>query len=81
MWASVLGSKEVSEKYEVKISTSTNPLFISNKGKVYSTHISKDDILKDPDGILDLSKNQIMKLEKKEGDRYKVYVEYDIYRK
>ena len=81
---SVLGSKEVSEKYKVKISTSTktsNVLSISNKGKVYSTRISKDDILNDPEGILDLSKNQILKLEKKGGGMYRMDVGYEIYRK
>ena len=46
-WVSVLGSKKVSEKYKVKISTSissSNNASHSNKGKVYSTHTSKDDI-------------------------------------
>ena len=83
-WVSVLGPREVSAQYEVKISTSCEETCVasfSNKGRVYSSYINSEEVLSNPEGILELSKNQVRKVEKKVGDKYQVYLDFEIYRK
>ena len=83
-WVSVLSSNDISKKYEVRISTNkkgNETTFHKNRGPVYSTDIDPEDVLQDQEGVLELSKNQIKKLEEKEEGKYSVYIDYEIIRK
>ena len=83
-WVSVLSSNDISKKYEVRISTNkkgNETTFHKNRGPVYSTDIDPEDVLQDQEGVLELSKNQIKKLEEKEEGKYSVYINYEIIRK
>lgn len=83
IWVAVLGSEKVAKTYDVKIRTYNKgdiKAWIGNIGKVYSTDTSQEDVLEDNKGVLELSKRQMEKLEKEEGDKYKIYIDYEIVR-
>ena len=81
-WVSILGSKKVAKKYEVKICTSDNgesKAWIGNVGQVYSIDTSQEDVLADKKGVLELSKTHVeKKLAKLVEEIYKISLGYEI---
>ena len=81
-WVSILGSKKVAKKYEVKIYTSDNgesKAWIGNVGQVYSIDTSQEDVLADKKGVLELSKTHVeKKLAKLVEEIYKISLGYEI---
>ena len=57
-WITILGNQEEAQRYEVKITAAPETdTTIKARRKVYSTDTSKEDVLKDPSGILKISKD------------------------
>ena len=57
-WITTMGNQEEAQRYEVQITAAPETdTTIKARRKVYSTDISKEDVLKDPSGILKISKD------------------------
>ena len=85
MWVSILGSENDAKKYEVKMTASPEedtPGQVSIRSKVYSTDVRKDDVLKDEEGGLELSKRLVKQLAAVEdGNKYKIEIDCQIMKK
>ena len=82
-WVTVLGTREVAQRYEVKIIAEPGGnTTIAAVMKVHSTDMNKTDILRDPSGTLEITKNMAERMakENREG-RKRFYVNYHIIRK
>ena len=82
-WVTVLGTKEVAQRYEVKITAAPEGnTTITAVMKVHSTDMSKTDVLKDPEGTLEISKNMAERMaQKNEYNRAQINIDYHIIRK
>ena len=84
MWASILGSKIDAKNYEVKMTASPakdTPGLVSITGKVFSTDICKEDVLKDEEGGLELSKRLVQQLATVEGGKCRIVMDCQIIKK
>ena len=82
MFVTVIGSEELSERYEVKISVpkdGVKPASISLLGKVLSVDLSKEALLQKHQGILEFNNNMAAKLGTiSEDDQLEIGVRYEI---
>ena len=80
-WITILGSEEDAQKYEVKMTAAPKgDTTITARKKVYSTDMSKEDILKDSSGILKICKDLAESLSLRDGNLV-IYMDYHIIRK
>ena len=81
-WISIMGNQEEAQRYEVKITAAPETdTTIKARRKVYSTDTSKEDVLKDPSGILKISKDLTDCMGIMVDGRLKILMDYHIIRK
>ena len=78
-WVSILGSEKQAEIFQVQMAAGPHDdLCIRMPGKVYSSDIGKEDVLKDPRGILDIGRNMADKMPKWGDGKLRIPMAYDI---
>ena len=81
-WITILGSKEDSQRYEVRMTAAPRgDTTITARKKIYSTDMSKEDILDDSSGILKISKDLADSMAIMKEGKLSLYVDYHIIRK
>ena len=82
LWVTVLGTEEEAKTFEVVMTAGPHrDMQTRMRGKVYSIEKSKEEVLQDPHGILEISNNMAGKMgEMEEGEPW-LHVDYDIIRK
>ena len=82
LWVTIVGTEEVAKRYEVKITAAPfGNTSAKTRGKVYSIDTSTKDILKDPRGTLDISKNMAKKMAEMKDGTPRICQHYHIIRK
>ena len=81
-WVTILGTEEEAQKFEVRITAGPNhkndDMGIKITGRVYSIEMSKDEVLQDQNGILEVSKNMTGKMGEIQNGVFEIYTEFDI---
>ena len=82
LWVTVLGTEEEAQTLDVIMTAGPHcHMQTRMRGKVYSIEKSKEEVLQDPHGILEISNNMAGKMgEMEEGEPW-LHVDYDIIRK
>ena len=82
-WVCILGPEEEAQKFEARITAGPNfenlqKMGIRITGRVYSIEMSKDEVLQDQTGILEVSKNMTGKMGKMQDGEFEICTEFDI---
>ena len=84
-WVSISGPEEEAQKFEARITAGPNiylqKMGIRVTGRVYSIEMSKDEVLQDQTGILEVSKNMTDKMGKMQDGEFEINTEFKIIRK
>ena len=78
-----MGSEDVAKRYKVKISTAPQenaPKSLSVTEDIVTADISKEDVLRGGDGILELNKSLVRRLGRGRDETFQIWVEYEITR-
>ena len=85
LWVTILGTEEEAQTFEAKIIACPHygmcDTSIKIRGKVYNIDMSKEEVLQDQRGILEMSKNMADKIGIMRDGKLRICTEYDIIRK